>query len=630
MQVRLWAWTAAILVTVQAASDTQQDTIGAFVDAQGVTHIYGNSFGRPGYNETYDYIIVGGGNAGNAIAARLALDPANYTVAVLEAGSFYEILDGNRTQVPGYNYINTISFPLGSATTPTTWGLTTVPQKGYDDREIFYAGGQTFGGSSAANYMGYQRPSEGSMDQWAKEVGDNFWAWDNVYPAFKKSVHFTPPDFTKIDPSLNITYDPSAFSDKGGPLHVSYGNYQGPYGPSLSEALAKSGLSPIKGFNSGKLIGYGTATATVDPRYATRDTSESSFLQAAARGSSIKIYPNALATKILFDNKKKATGVEVQSNIATSDFKFHLNATKEVILSAGVWHSPQLLMLSGVGPSEKLQQFGIDVVADLPGVGQNEHDQPVVAMVLAVNVTTNTQLQAGNPESVASALSEYINHQSGPLSGIGTGQGIAFEKFPASYRANFSKSTRAYLDTYASDWPDVEILPLENGPVVSAIGPNDNLLTFAAVLLSTKSRGNMTISSNSILDPPLISPNWLQEDEDVEQAYAAFLRLREVASNWDPAVLLGELSPGPQLTGKKAILEWMRKDMNMIFHGTSTCKMGPKKDTSAVVDSRARVHGITGLRVVDASAFPFCPPGHPMSSIYMFAEKIAETILGGN
>ncbi|KAJ5219501.1 hypothetical protein N7468_008705 [Penicillium chermesinum] len=598
MQVRLWAWTAAILATVQAVSDTQQDTVGVFVDAQGVTHIYGNSFGRPGYNETYDYIVVGGGNAGNTIAARLALNPANYTVAVLEAGSFYEILDGNRTQVPGYNYINTISFPLGSATTPTTWGLTTVPQKGYDNREIFYAGGQTFGGSSAANYMGYQRPSEGSMDQWAKEVGDNFWAWDNVYPAFKKSVHFTPPDFTKIDPSLNITYDPSAFSDKGGPLHVSYGNYQGPYGPSLSEALAKSGLSPIKGFNSGKLIGYGTATAT-----------------AAARGSSIKIYPNALTTKILFDNKKKATGVEVQSNIATSDFKFHLNATKEIILSAGVWHSPQLLMLSGVGPSEKLQQFGIDVVADLPGVGQNEHDQPVVGTVLAVNVTTNTQLQAGNPESVASALSEYINHQSGPLSGIGTGQGIAFEKFPASYWANFSKSTRAYLDTYASDWPDVEILPLENGPVVSSIGPNDNLLTFAA---------------QQYPRPSLISPNWLQEDEDVEQAYAAFLRLREVASNWDPAVLLGELSPGPQLTGKKEILEWMRKDMNMIFHGTSTCKMGPKKDTSAVVDSRARVHGVTGLRVVDASAFPFCPPGHPMSSVYMFAEKIAESILGGN
>lgn len=148
----------------------------------------------------------------------------------------------------------------------------------------------------------------------------------------------------------------------------------------------------------------------------------------------------------------------------------------------------------------------------------------------------------------------------------------AFEKFPASYRANFSKSTQAYLDTYASDWPDVEILPLENGPVESSIGPNDNLLTFAAVLLSTKSRGNMTISSNSILDPPLISPNWLQENADVEQAYAAFLRLREIASNWDPAVLLGELSPGPKLTGKKAILEWMRKDMNMIFHGTSTCE----------------------------------------------------------
>ena len=176
----------------------------------------------------------------------------------------------------------------------------------------------------------------GTFDRWAEQVGDDFWKWDNVYPAYKKSVTFQPPDFTKIDPSIKITYDPSAFSSDGGPLHVSYGNYQGAYGPSLDEALEASGFALIAGFNSGKLFGYGTATATIDTRTATRDSSETSFLQEAAGRSRIKIYPQALATRILFDGQKKATGVEVQSNIATGNFKYYLTARKEVILSAGV------------------------------------------------------------------------------------------------------------------------------------------------------------------------------------------------------------------------------------------------------------------------------------------------------
>lgn len=176
----------------------------------------------------------------------------------------------------------------------------------------------------------------GTFDQWAEQVSDDFWRWDNVYPAYKKSVTFQPPDYSKIDPSINITYDPSAFSPDGGPLHVSYGNYQGEYGPSLNHALEASGLDLIAGFNSGKLLGYGTAPATIDTRTATRDTSETSFLQEAARLTGIKIYPQAIARRILFDGQKKATGVEVQSNIATGNLRFYLSARKEVIVSAGV------------------------------------------------------------------------------------------------------------------------------------------------------------------------------------------------------------------------------------------------------------------------------------------------------
>ncbi len=176
-------------------------------------------------------------------------------------------------------------------------------------------------------------------DKWAKEVDDNFWTWDNVYPAYKKSVHFAPPDLTKIDPSLNITYDPTAFDDNGGPLWVSFGNNQGAYGPSLGAAMEAAGLDRLQDLDTGTLLGYGTSKATIDTRTATRSTAESSFLQKAATApnSTIKLYPNALVNRITFDANKRATGVDIMSNVATSpELQYHLSANKEVILTAGV------------------------------------------------------------------------------------------------------------------------------------------------------------------------------------------------------------------------------------------------------------------------------------------------------
>jgi choline dehydrogenase len=157
-----------------------------------------------------------------------------------------------------------------------------------------------------------------------------------VYPAFKKSCHFTPPDYSKIDKAVNITWDPSAFDENGGPLHVSYSNYQGPYGPSLHAAMEQSGLNSINGFNSGRLIGYSTLTATIDPHLATRSSSETSFLQEAARRSSIKIYPQTLAKRVTFDSYGRANGIDVEMNTIMANETYHLSARKEVILSAGV------------------------------------------------------------------------------------------------------------------------------------------------------------------------------------------------------------------------------------------------------------------------------------------------------
>ncbi|EAW19762.1 GMC family oxidoreductase [Aspergillus fischeri NRRL 181] len=603
-------------------------TIGVGLSPSGVTQLFGNLFGQPGVNATYDYIVVGGGTAGNAIAARLALDPANYSVAVVEAGSFYEILNSNRTQVPGYDFYSALAnFVGGSLESLTNFGLKTAPQGGYNGREIMYVAGQTFGGSSASNYMGYARATVGTFDEWSKVVGDDFWSWDNVYPAYKKSCNFTRPNYDKIDPSFNISYDASAFESGGGPLQVSYGNYLGPYGPYLEESLDKLGFERIPGLNSGRLIGYATITAAIDPKEATRSSSETSFLQLAAQNSNIKLYPQTMGSRILFDGNKRATGVEVQTNSLMANFKYHLNANKEVIVSAGTWHSPQILLLSGIGPSETLQKYNIPVVVDLPGVGQGARDQPWMALSYKVNVTTGTQVAAGNTEFSAARVEEYLYNQTGLLSSIGGGQALAFEKFPESYRQEFSQSTRDFLNTFPRDWPEVNYLSLEYGSYPSDLGPDDNYLTIGSALLTTSARGNLTIQSSDIADPPIISPNWLLDEGDQEQAIAALQRIREIAFN--STIVEEEYLPGPNVTTRSEILEWLKNNMSLIYHATSSCKMGASNDTTAVVDSRARVRGVTGLRVVDASAFPFVPPGFPMATVYMFAEKIAESILDG-
>lgn len=214
-------------------------------------------------------------------------------------------------------------------------------------------------------------------------MADQSFTWSNILPYFKKSVRFTPPNLDKIGPAgASITYDPDAFSSTGGPLHVSYSNFEQPLGSYLSKGLQRLGLKRTKGPNSGKLIGYSESPFTIDPQTETRDSSETSFLSDAIKKTYIQVYQQTLARKILFDANKQAIGV----NVTTAGVSYVLKARKEVILSAGVvrvhetkfcscpcsqqqFHSPQILMLSGIGPKETLQQYSIPVVSDLQ-VGQ--------------------------------------------------------------------------------------------------------------------------------------------------------------------------------------------------------------------------------------------------------------------
>ncbi|KAK2624706.1 hypothetical protein QTJ16_005899 [Diplocarpon rosae] len=611
----------------------------------------GNSFGIPGVNETYDYIVVGGGTAGITLAARLAEDSRNFSVAIIEAGGFYEFENGNLTEIPGYNGWSTHI----DETRPSLveWDIETTPQ--VVSKSSLVAGGtplikipglrraydslfpRTNFGCSAINSLGYQRGTIGYHKMWVDAVGDEAWSWENTLPFYKRSCDFTPPDMDRIGSKFDIPYDKDAFSDHGGPLRVSYGNYRGEYVAALAKSFQRLGLKKLEGLNSGSLIGYGAVSLTIDPETQVRSSSETSFLQAAMRRTSIKIYPHTLAKRIRFDEQKRARGV-LASAMGQADYDFVLSARKEVVVSAGVFRSPQLLMASGIGPRETLAQQSIPVVSELAGVGQNLWDQPYIRLTFRVNTTTMTQME--DPEFRNKVVESYIRDQSGPLASNNAGELIGWEKIPEPYRSKLRPDTLAHLATFPADFPELELLPFGGGafPKAHVASPETNYMTFAVGLLTPRSRGNVTITSGDTREQPLVNPNFFSDPIDVDLAVQAVLRAREWASK--TGIIVRETDPGIEVQTPAQIRAWLKQAGALVFHGMSTCSMGKATDPRAVLDSGARVLGVRGLRVADSSSAPLLGPGHPMASVCkpsvhmlitagkdMIAEKVAALIL---
>lgn len=315
-----------------------------------------------------------------------------------------------------------------------------------------------------------------------------------------------------------------------------------------------------------------------------------------------------------------------------------LNARKEIIISAGAFQSPQLLMVSGIGPRETLQGLGIPVLKDLPGVGQNLYDQAYFGATYPVSVPTNSAGLNNNALAQA-AIEAYQNSASGPLSVPGTGV-LGWEKLPPPYRDTLSKPARDALDSsFPADWPELEYLPV-SGTLgfqrnYQTEDPMDghNYATIATAVVAPLSRGNVTINSTSMADPPLINPNWLTDPTDVELAIASFKRQRQLWKKGSGP--LGTLTtgpekvPGPAVQSDADILTFIRQSLAPLWHAAATCKMGRPSDPLAVVDKKMKVYGVEKLRVVDASSFPFLPPGHPQATVYAIAEKVASEILRG-
>ena len=296
------------------------------------------------------------------------------------------------------------------------------------------------------------------------------------------------------------------------------------------------------------------------------------------------------------------------------------------------FYSPQLLMVSGIGPASTLNANQIPVCVDRPGVGQNLWDNLFAGPTYPVNVQTHNAF--ANPAVIGAAINAYNLNRTGILTNSG-GDLLAFEKLP---NGSLPLRTRRDLDAaYGSDWPDVEYLEIDAyvgdqiiPPPMNTIGKN--YAAFLGGLTAPFSRGNVTIISNDTSVLPIVNPNWLSDPRDREVLIAAFRRARQIwASPSMRNVITGpEAFPGANITGDSDILAAIERSARTIWHACATNKMGKEGNNMAVVDSKARVMGVEGLRVVDASAFPFLPPGQPQSMVYALAEKIAQGILDGD
>lgn len=480
--------------------------------------------------------------------------------------------------------------------------------------------------------MGYQHTTKGAMAAWAKDVDDDSWTYDNIEQYYTKSNSFQPPNMEKRIANSTPEYDASTLGT-GGPLSVNYPNYAQAWSTWVALALSQLGLHNIPGFTTGSLFGHGWLIETINATTGYRASSEAAFLRPYLHRPNLHVYTNSLAKKVLFTGQQ-ASGVRLMQNTSSAMTTFDLTARKEVIVSAGVFQSPQLLMVSGVGPADLLHQYGIDVVADRPGVGQNMNDHIFYGISYRVNVQTLTALF--DPAAHARAVQQFDTNADGLLASPG-GDYAGYENIPAKYSAGWSDEVRANLSRFPSDWPQIEYFSLPgfvgNFTLLPQGYPNDGYqhATIMATSIAPIARGSVSISSADTADHPLIDPNWLSTDTDKQVAIAAFKRLRDILTT--PVmgnVTIGEENyPGPSVQTDDQIWAQVQRSFNAMYHASCTCKMGTSADPMAVVDSNAKVFGVTGLRVVDASAFPFLPPGLPMGTVYMLAEKISDAIKHG-